>query len=349
LKSLRAGIAGYGVVGERRHKVIDEHPNLCLAAIADLKFDEKTRVEGEVSYFKKYQDMIDDAGLDVLFVSLPNDVAPDATIAGLEAGCHVFCEKPPGRTVDDVKRVIAAEQRADGLKLKYGFNHRYHDSVREALRIAKSGELGTVVNIRGVYGKSAMIPWPRPSAPSLNYSGERFWRTNRAVAGGGILLDQGIHMVDLMRAFAGEFSNVKSFVRNSHWKHDVEDNAYALLETKDGVVAMLHSTATQWRHRFSLEVFLTEGALILSGILSGTKSYGQEQLTIVYRDDADQGNPQETTQTYIRDNSWRDEIFEFADLILNDRPVEIGSSAEALKTMQLVYDIYRADAEWQSA
>jgi predicted dehydrogenase len=112
---------------------------------------------------------------------------------------------------------------------------------------------------------------------------------------------------------------------------------------------MLHSTATQWRHRFSLEVFLTEGALILSGILSGTKSYGQEQLTIVYRDDADQGNPQETTQTYIRDNSWHDEIFEFADLILNDRPVEIGSSEEALKTMQLVYEIYRADAEWRSA
>jgi predicted dehydrogenase len=148
LKSLRAGIAGYGVVGERRHKVIDEHPNLCLAAIADLKFDEQTPHEGEVSYFKKYQDMIDDAALDVLFVSLPNDAAPDATIAGLEAGCHVFCEKPPGRTVDDVKRVIAAEGRAPGLKLKYGFNHRYHDSVREALRIAKSGELGAVVNIR---------------------------------------------------------------------------------------------------------------------------------------------------------------------------------------------------------
>jgi predicted dehydrogenase len=348
LKTLRAGIAGYGVVGERRHKVIDEHPNLCLAAIADLKFDEETHVKDDVSYFKKYRDMID-AGLDVLFVALPNDAAPDATIAGLEAGCHVFCEKPPGRTVDDVKRVIAAERKAPGIKLKYGFNHRYHDSVKEALRIAKSGELGSVVNIRGVYGKSAMIPWPRPSAPSLNYSGERYWRTNRAVAGGGILLDQGIHMVDLMRAFAGEFSKVKSFVRNSHWKHDVEDNAYALLETSDGVVAMLHSTATQWRHRFSLEVFLTEGALILSGILSGTKSYGQEQLTIVYRDDADQGNPQETTQTYIRDNSWHDEIFEFADLILNDRPVEIGSSEEALKTMQLVYEIYRADAEWRSA
>jgi predicted dehydrogenase len=346
LTRLTVGIAGFGVVGERRRKVVDEHPDLELAAIADLKFDAGCSQRDGISYFRKYQDMIG-PDLDVVLVALPNDAAPDATIASLKAGCHVFCEKPPGRTVDDVRRVIEAERAATGRKLKYGFNHRYHDSVREALRIARSGELGRIVNMRGVYGKSAMIPWPRPSAPSLHYSGEKFWRTNRAVAGGGILLDQGIHMVDLMRAFAGDFTKVKSIVRNSYWNHDVEDNAYALLETNAGVVAMLHSTATQWRHRFSLEVFLTEGALILSGILSGTKSYGQEQLTTVYRDDADEGNPQETTRTYIRDNSWRDEIHEFVDVILNDRPFEIGNSDEALKTMQLVYDIYSSDPDWQ--
>lgn len=345
MKHLKVGIAGYGVVGERRHAIIDEHPNLQLTAVSDLKFDGITTRDG-ITYYKQYREMIEGAGLDVVFVALPNDAAPDATIAGLNAGCHVFCEKPPGRSVEDVERVIEAERAAPRAKLKYGFNHRYHDSVRKALDIAQSGKLGTLVNIRGVYGKSAMIPWPRPSAPALHASGDRYWRTDRAVAGGGILLDQGIHMVDLMRAFAGEFGRVKSFVRNSHWKHDVEDNAYALMESESGVVAMLHSTATQWRHRFSLEVFFTEGALILSGILSGTKSYGQEQLTIVYRKDEDLGNPQETTHTYIRDNSWRDEVFEFADLIVQDRPVEIGSSREALRTMQLVYAIYNADPDW---
>lgn len=297
---------------------------------------------------REYTDLLEH-DLDVLYVCLPNDVAPDATIRGLEAGMHVFCEKPPGRTVGDILRVREVEQEHPELKLKYGFNHRYHDSVREALRLARSGELGDLVNMRGVYGKSAMIPWPRPSAKSTGYSGAKFWRTDREVSGGGILLDQGIHMLDLMRAFAGEFSTVKSFVRNTYWSHDVEDNAYALMETPAGVVAMVHSTATQWRHTFSLEVFLTEGALILSGILSGTRSYGDEQLTVIYRDDVDRGNPREQTTKYVYDNSWRDEIYEFTDAILNDTPIETGSSLEALETMKLVYQIYCADEDWRSA
>lgn len=344
---LRVGIAGYGVVGVRRHGVIDEQPVMKVVAVSDLKFEPGAVERDGVVRVRDWQKLLD-ADLDALFVCLPNDIAPEVTIAGLEAGCHVFCEKPPGRTVGDIRRVIKAERQRPHLKLKYGFNHRYHSSVIEALRIANSGELGTLVNIRGVYGKSAMIPWPRPSSPSAQAEGKQFWRTDREVAGGGILLDQGIHMVDLMRAFGGEFVRVKSFVRNDFWKHDVEDNAYALLETERGIVAMLHSTATQWRHRFSLEIFLSEGALILSGILSGTKSYGQETLTVVYRQDEASGNPQEQTTTYIRDISWAAEVEEFATAIVEDRPIEVGTSEEALRTMETVYRIYTADDEWRA-
>ena len=116
----------------------------------------------------------------------------------------------------------------------------------------------------------------------------------------------------------------------------------------DGVVAMLHSSATQWRHRFNLDITLERGTLILSGILSGSKSYGAETLTVAWTANDDMGDPKEQTTRYNQDNSWRDEIAEFADAILNGGPIVNGSSDEALKTIELVYRIYCADPEWRA-
>ena len=276
--------------------------------------------------------------MDILFVCLPNDIAPQATIAGLERGLHVFCEKPPGRDVDDIRRVIAVERARPALKLKYGFNHRYHDSVQDAKQIIDSGKYGPVVNVRGVYGKSTIIP----------FSGG--WRSERRVAGGGILLDQGIHMLDMVRLFCGDFTEVYSCVSNSYWRHDVEDNAYALMRNPAGVVAMIHSTATQWRHRFRLEITLHDALLELTGILSGSKSYGEEKLTIVERrDGSTTGAFAEVATSYLDDHSWQDEVNDFADAVSNGRPITSGTSEDALRVMELVYRIYYADAQWQAA
>lgn len=335
-KILNVGIAGYGVVGRRRHQIIDQHPNLRTIAICDQNFKESGQISGGIRCYPNYKQIIEEP-IDVLFVSLPNYMAADVTIAGLQRGLHVFCEKPPGRTVADVERVIEVEKRHPGLLLKYGFNHRYHDSVREALRIIKSGELGEIVNLRGVYGKSKIIP----------FSGA--WRAKRNYAGGGILLDQGIHMVDLMCLFCGEFTEIKSFVSNSYWNHDVEDNAYALMRDKKGRIGMLHSSATQWQHLFSLNVSLTGGFLELQGILTGSKSYGEEKLLIGRRTESDTGTARKEEITYLEDNSWRDEIYEFADSISNNCVIGSGNSADALTTMKLVYRIYWADPEWRDA
>lgn len=332
-RNLRVGIAGYGVVGKRRRTYIDAHPNMAVVGVADRTFGGDGTLEDGASFFQDFRRLLD-LDLDVLFVCLTNDVAADVTISGLERGMHVFCEKPPGRDVDDIRRVIDAEKNRPSLKLKYGFNHRYHDSVIDALDILRSGELGNVINMRGVYGKSAIINF------------ESDWRTRRTLAGGGILLDQGIHMVDLMRLFAGEFSEIHSFVSNGHWNHDVEDNAYALMRTDGGTVAMLHSTATQWRHRFGLEIALDEGAIVLSGLLTGSKSYGKETLTVVRKTPHDQGDPMEETKYYNRDPSWEREVEEFADAVLEDKAVANGTSLDALKTMETVYRIYCADSEW---
>ena len=332
-RDIRVAIAGYGSTGQIRRKFVDAHPQMRTVAYCDQTLEEGVDADG-VRRYVNYTQLLENEDVDAVFVCLWNDVAPGATTAGLERGLHVFCEKPPGRTVADVEAVRRVEAEHPDLKLKYGFNHRYHESVRDALRIVRTGELGPVLDLSGVYGKSKMIRF------------DQDWRTQRAIAGGGILLDQGIHMVDMMRLFAGEFTQIHAHISNSLWRHDVEDNAWALMRTDDGVVAQLHSSATQWRHRFRLEITLAEGALVLSGLLSSTRSYGAETLTVVYRSDDDRGDPREVTTRYNEDNSWRDEIADFARAIIADEPIRDGSSLEALKTMQLVYDIYYADSAW---
>lgn len=333
---LKVGIAGYGVVGKRRRRYIDLHPSMSTVAVCDKSFPAVGALPDGVRHYPDYRELLAKESLDVLFVSLPNYLAAEVTIAALKRGLHVFCEKPPGRDVKDIENVIKAERAHKGLLLKYGFNHRYHDSVREALRIVRSGDMGDIVNIRGVYGKSRIIP----------FSGG--WRAERRYAGGGILLDQGIHMLDLMRLFSGDFVDVQSCVSNDYWHHDVEDNAYALMRDTKGRVVVMHSSATQWQHKFSLEIALTKGYLELQGILSGSKSYGEEKLVIGFRDESDTGSAREETLTYLDDNSWRDEINEFAEAVINKKPIKFGTSLDALETMKLVYRIYWADEKWRN-
>lgn len=338
MKKLRVGIAGYGIVGKRRHACIDRNSGFELVGVCDRSFNGVGSLSDGVNYYSNYSDLLKQ-DIDVLVVCLTNDVAAQVTIDALDLGLHVFCEKPPGRNVEDIMRVIEHEKRQTNVKLMYGFNHRYHDSVRDALRIISSQELGKIINMRGIYGKSKLVTFDQSD-----------WRTKREIAGGGVLLDQGIHMVDLMRLFAGEFTDVQSYISNRHWGFDVEDNAYALMRTDDGIIGMLNSSATQWRHRFNLEINLEGGSVILGGILSGTKSYGAETLTVVTVDhDSDNGDPREQVTRYNQDPSWQDEVDLFLKYIVSDEKVESGSSLDALNTMKLVYRIYYADPSWRAA
>jgi predicted dehydrogenase len=340
MRKLTVGIAGYGVVGRRRHDCVNQHPHMKLIAVCDQNFKDKNTIPNEngVHYYSNYKELLSEK-LDVLFVCMTNEVAAEVTIAGLEKKLHVFCEKPPGRNLEDIKSVINCEKKHPELKLMYGFNHRYHESVKDAHSIINSGKFGKIINMRGMYGKSKLITFNQPD-----------WRTRREIAGGGVLLDQGIHMVDLMRLFAGDFTEIHSFISNDHWKYDVEDNAYALMKTKCGIVSMLNSSATQWRHRFHLDINLDYGSIILGGILSGSKSYGSETLTIVTADpDNDYGDPKEQITKYNNDPSWNDEINYFADCIICNKLIESSSSEDAFNTMKHVYQIYYADENWRDS
>ena len=169
----------------------------------------------------------------------------------------------------------------------------------------------------------------------------------KKICGGGILLDQGIHMLDLVRYFSGDYDEIFSFVDNNYWKHDVEDNAFVLMRNKKGQVASIHSTATQWQHRFRLEIILEEALMELSGILSGSKSYGSETLRIIERKNKkDIGSQEEKVLTFLKDNSWSEEINEFADCVYYDKQVKNGTIQEAVKAMKLIEKIYKSDKSW---
>lgn len=330
--TLKIGIIGLGKMGAIRARELGRHPNAVVVCGADP--DESTYAQYPgVDCRHDYRHVIE-SDADAVFVATPNRFTPDAVVAALDAGKHVFCEKPPGRTLSDIENIIAAERRNPGLKLKFGFNHRYHAGIREAKRIVSSGRLGRILWVRGVYGKCG--------GPGF----EQSWRSSKELCGAGILLDQGIHMLDLFRFFCGDIAEVKSMVCTAFWDIDVEDNAFALLRDAQGRVAMLHSSSTHWKHRFNLEIFMSDGYLSVNGILSSTRSYGDESITVARKQFDDGfaiGKPREEIIYFDTDPSWELEVADFIAHIIEDTPVESGSADDALKAMQLVFSIYHDD------
>jgi predicted dehydrogenase len=329
--ALRAAIVGYGYMGEIRRANIEAHPDLTLAGITDPKLTDAKAAGAAV--FPDYRTLMT-SGVDVVFVCTPNNLTPDATIFALEHGCHVFCEKPPGRTLGDIVRIRSAEAAAPGLKLIFGFNHRHHPGITDAKAIVDGGSLGRILTLRGVYGKSGGDGF------------EQSWRNDPGVGGGGILLDQGIHMLDLFRFFCGDFDEVTGMTVTSHWDIPVEDNAFVLLRNASGQMAQLHSSATAWKHTFRLEIGLDRGYLTITGLLSKTGSYGRETLLVGRRpqrgEAAAVGNPREEMSYYDRDPSWELEVNHFVECIRGDRPVSQGTSLDALRVMEIVDRVYRA-------
>jgi len=253
-------------------------------------------------------------------------------VAALDAGKHVFCEKPPGINMADIEKIMGAEKRNSGQILKVGFNHRYHFGIMEAKKIVDSGKYGNILWMRGIYGKAELSGNPNE------------WRQDPALAGGGILFDQGIHMVDLFRHFCGEFTEIKSMCTTAYWDTPLEDNAFALLRNNKGQIAMLHSSFTQWKHRFTLEIFMKDGYVIVDGMPSATRSYRDEWIIQGRKHTGFAiGNPPEESTFCNTDPSWELELKEFVRCIKSGTPVSYGTSIDAYETMRLVFGIYEAD------
>jgi predicted dehydrogenase len=311
-------------MGEIRRRNVEENADLVLAAICD-PYLPADRAPAGVPLVRDVRELIE--AVDVVFVCTPNAVTADVIVAALEAGRHVFSEKPPGRDLADVERIRRAEA-ASGCKLVFGFNHRHHPAVRDAKGLVDGGTLGQLLWVRGVYGKSG---------------GEGFessWRNDPAVSGGGILLDQGIHMLDLFRWFCGEFVEVEGMLGDLYWDIPLEDNAMLLLRSGRGHLAQLHSSATLWRHTFRLELGLSEGYLVVSGLLSKSGSYGRESLLIGRRPIRAGASPREDVVYYDTDPSWDIQVRHLVEHIRADSPVADSNSHDALEVMKLIAAVY---------
>lgn len=328
-------------MGRIRHEAMDRHGGFEVVVACDTAIDPTASVAMVTDPMAVY-----DYNPDVIVCAVPNMMIPDVVCTALARGKHVFSEKPPGRNSADVRRMMDAEAQAQsaqsdqgGLVLKFGFNHRVHDAIEEAKKLIDAGTMGDLYFMRGVYGK----------AGGPNYS--QNWRNDPEQSGGGILIDQGIHMLDLFQMFAGRFTNVQSFVQRKFWTDvPVEDNAFALMKNADGIVASVHSSATQWQHTFRLELYLRNGFISVDGILSASGSYGTEVLTVALnRLDATGNpipNPEQQELRFTEDKSWDKEIAEFHAAVVEGVPLKCGTSQQALDVMELVEAIYAADPEW---
>ncbi len=326
MTNLKIGIIGYGKMGKTRHEAINEVGGAEVVAIS-----EPISVEAGGLPNISYEELLARTDVNAIIISTPNFLNKELTIKALLAGKHVFCEKPPAFTAKDMQDIRNIEAGSPHLKLMYGFNHRHHDSVIKMKEKIISGEYGQILWMRGRYGKS------------VNEDYYNNWRAKKDLAGGGILLDQGIHMLDLFLHLSGDFDRVKAELSNSFWKLEVEDNAFVLLKnTITGVNASLHSTMTQWRHLFSLEVFLEKGYMVLNGLVTSSKSYGAEILTLAKNKSSVPAVSWEDEEKieYNKDNSWRYEIEHFFNAIRNDSKIEVGNSNDALRLMSIIDKIY---------
>jgi predicted dehydrogenase len=330
MNNLKFGIAGYGKMGKIREKSILESKNASLTSIYDVVNHNKHN--NDIIFCDSFNKLLE-TDIDAVVVSAYVSVAADYVIRALDAGKHVFCEKPPSMTSKEMLDVIDAEKKS-GKVLKYGFNHRFHYSVMEAKKIINNGSLGKMLWMRGVYGK----------AGSIDYHDN--WRNYKNYSGGGILLDQGIHMLDLFRYFSNhEFECLSSHLTTSFWDIECEDNAFLTLKSSGNVIATLHSSATQWRHKFLLEMAFEDGYINLDGILSKTRSYAPETMTVGKREFEDitfaMGKPQESITYYEYDKSWDFELADFIDAARGNSSILNGTSQDALEIMKITDYVYK--------
>ena len=312
-------------MGQIRHQVISAFEDVQVQSIYDPEI-----IDTEIEKAQNSDQIIENPEIDAVFTCTPNYLNKPLTIQSLKAGKHVFCEKPPAFTAKDIEEIRAVEKES-GKVLMYGFNHRHHASIKYMKKLVDDKEFGKILWMRGRYGKSV---------DETFYDN---WRAKKELAGGGILIDQGIHMLDLLLHLGGNFDNVHASVSNLYWNLSVEDNVFATLEnTKTGLAASLHSTMTQWRHLVSLEVFLEKGYLVLNGLKTSSNSYGEEILTIAKnRSTAPAATwKDEKNITYHTDESWESELTEFFSAIKSNREVKLGNSSDALKLMKIVDKIY---------
>jgi len=344
LNIYRVGIVGCGLIGKKRADVIKEDSACCLCCAADVEIMKAAALIKEYGggrAFKDWRDMVEKEDLDVVIAATPNKFLKKIALWAAQRKIHLLCEKPLGRNARESKRMVEVA-RDSGMILKTGFNHRHHPAVSRAKALAEDGAIGEVYLARCIYGHGG-----RPGY-------EKEWRASKEMCGGGELLDQGVHVVDLFRWFMGDFEEAFGYVSTYSWDMEVEDNVFALFRTSKGKIASMHTSWTQWKNRFTFELFGEAGYLIVEG-LGG--SYGVETLTVGKRRKErgvrseeecvkySGGAPDEETIIYDGpDISWQEEWKDFTAAIRDHRE-PMGNGQDGLEANRMIDAVYRSAEE----
>jgi predicted dehydrogenase len=327
--TLGVAVVGAGLVGSRRAACAADQSR--LEVVADVDEGRAAELAGRhgARHTTHWEASVSDPAVDIVVVCTSNKFLAPITIAALRAGKHVLCEKPMGRNAAEATEIAAAAHAADRV-LKVGFTLRFHPALRRARDLCAKGDLGPLYFIQAVYGHGG-----RPGY-------EKEWRGNPELAGGGELLDQGVHLLDLSRWFLGDLEVAAAITPRWHWEvAPLEDNAFVLLRGRGGEVVSLHTSWTMWKNRFSFEVLGRDGYARIDG-LGG--SYGVESLTVGRRGSVG-GVPEEIVTTYgAPDPSWDEDWRDLIACIEQGRSPEVGAD-EGLAVMRLVHDIYSLAAE----
>jgi predicted dehydrogenase len=317
------GIIGCGLIGQKRAGALGSRGK--LVACADIAIDKATSLATRFNAksFKDWRDLIAMNEIDIVIISTLHNSLAEITLAAVNSGKNVLVEKPAARSSAELEPILLALRKSN-IKVHVGFNHRYHRALRKAKEIVISGVLGELMLIRARYGHGARLGY------------DKEWRADPKLSGGGELIDQGSHLIDLSRWFLGDFSEINGFAHTYYWNMPVDDNGFMLLKTPKKQVAFLHASCTEWKNLFSMEIYGKKGKLDIFG-LGG--SYGLEKLTY-YNMLPQMGPPETVSWEYpMGDDSWEVEMAEFYEDIQLDRAPAAGinDAYQALKVIEKIY------------
>lgn len=319
----RVALIGCGLVGQKR---LAQLPPGTVAVVCDLDLARAQRLAAQ-SPGGQATDSVQAAlslpGVDVVMIATANASLAPLALQAVRAGKHVLVEKPGAVSVRELDELEAAA-RQQGVLVRVGYNHRYHPAALKAVDLFRSGALGPIMFVRGRYGQGGRVGY------------EREWRANPKLSGGGELIDQGVHLIDLAGIFLGEFTEVQGHLATYFWQMPVEDNCFLSLRNTAGATAWLHASCTEWKNCFSLEIYGHQAKLHWEG-LGG--SYGVERLAY-YRMRPEMGPPDTVIYEFPQpDESWRLEMAEFfEDIRLGRTPVP--GLKEARAVLRVVEELY---------
>lgn len=327
-KALRVGIVGAGLIGMKRASALSLHGDK-LVAVADANLGRAKILAKKFGAepLADWKKLVSRKDVDAVIVSVPNAFTMSIVLAALKSRKHILCEKPFGINSKESATMLAAAKKAKRI-VKVGFNHRFHAGILKAHEIVRSGGIGKkIMFIRARYGHGG------------RKGIEKEWRFNKKLSGGGELLDQGVHIIDLARWFAGEFKTAYGLARTKFWNTKLDDNTFVLLENVATTVSF-HVSTTQWKNIFSFEVFGDKGYVQIDG---KGGSYGDEIVTWAKKNNG--AAPDITVYKFgSEDKSWNAEWKNFANAVGGTGKI-IGDAMDGLAANKIVEAIYRSSAK----